>query len=67
MKLTDADRDAMDRYINAVLERYKTGKIDRAQAQADLARALSAAALGNEGEFRRYINTDPSERWKWES
>ena len=32
MRLSDADHDAMDKYLNALLEAYKSGKIELFEA-----------------------------------
>jgi hypothetical protein len=64
MGLSDADHDAMDAYVAGILEAYKAGEIDLLTARSDLVHAISAAALGHERTFKKYIRLAPKERWR---
>jgi hypothetical protein len=45
----------MDRFFDAVLERFRAGERDLMESRGDLAHAFTAACLGNEGEFKAYM------------
>ncbi len=62
MKLSEADHRAMDTYLEAILDAYKSGKIDRLKARADLAHAMTAAAIDNE-DFKNYIRLPTLDKW----
>ena len=64
IKLSTADHKAMNEYLDSVLDGYKDGEIDLSKARADLAHAISAAAIDNEG-FKQYIRLSGSERWNF--
>jgi len=55
MKLSNADCDAMDAFLEAVLNAYRDGRTNLLNARLKLAHAMTAAAKGNKGEFEKYI------------
>jgi hypothetical protein len=55
MRLYKDDCEAMDKYLESILNAYKDGEIDLATARLDLAHAMKAAAEDSEGEFKNYI------------
>ena len=55
MELSDADQVAMGEYLNSVLDAYKNGKIDRNRARWAIAHVMTAAASGDEREFKARI------------
>lgn len=63
LKLSKKDHSAMDDYINTILDAYKSGEISQLQARADLAHAITAAAIDNE-DFKRYIRLDALSKWR---
>jgi hypothetical protein len=63
MKLTSADHQVLDNYIDQVLIAYKEGKLDLSQARHDLAQAITAAAIGNEDVFNKHIRYSVKDRW----
>ena len=64
INLSIGDHKAMNEYLDSVLDAYKAGEIGLSKARADLAHAISAAAMDNEG-FKQYIRLSRSDRWKF--
>lgn len=63
----DLNQKNVDKYINAVLDAFREGKIDQQQALADLAQALTMAAIDNSDDLKPYIlATSIKQRWKIE-
>jgi hypothetical protein len=60
MRLYKDDREALDKYLDSILDAYKDSKIDLVTARLDLAHAMTAAAEDSEGEFKHYIRN----QWK---
>jgi hypothetical protein len=53
------DLDAMDAFLERVLDAYKRGRIDRKAAVSVLAHVIIAAAIDNEREFKSFIRLRP--------
>ena len=53
--LSDAEHYILDRFLSAVLEAYKSGKMNIAEARADLAHAMTAAAIDEQSGFLNHI------------
>jgi hypothetical protein len=54
-QLTDDDHEQMDAFLARVLDAYRTGKIDRSGAIADIAHVIAALDINNIGEVRSYF------------
>lgn len=52
---TNADQEALDNFLGAMLDAYKAGRADRLRVIGILAHAMTAAAIDNQGEFEKYI------------
>ena len=55
-KPTATDHISMDKFLTMVLDAHKASRISGDQAVGELAHILTAAAIGNEAEFRAHIN-----------
>lgn len=62
LNLSTKDHEAMDGYIDAVLNAYREGTITLLQARSDLAHVITAAAIDSE-DFKNYIRISPKDRW----
>ncbi|WP_316394951.1 hypothetical protein [Bradyrhizobium sp. 33ap4] len=47
--------DALDRFLETVLDAYKAGRADRNSCVGAIAQVVTAAAIDNTGEFESYI------------
>lgn len=63
INLSKADHNALDAYLDGVLDAYKAGDIPLSTARSDLAHAFTAAAIDNEG-VKDYIRLDLPEKWR---
>ncbi|WP_374428720.1 hypothetical protein [Tabrizicola sp.] len=63
-KLSDDDHKELDRYLEEILDYYKSGMTMKIAATHEIAEAFAMMAKGNEG-FYKYIRT-PIERRKLE-
>jgi len=54
INLSNDDHDLLDRYLEAVLERYRSGQCELIDARGDIAEAFSLLARGNEN-FRHHM------------
>lgn len=63
MTSREIDHWAIDDYLNAVLNAFKTGTIDIVEARSDLAHAIVAVAIDNKA-FKHYIRRSVQRRWE---
>lgn len=47
LDLSESDHHVLDKYLNAILDAYKFGKVDQLDARAELAHTITAAAKDN--------------------
>lgn len=52
---TKADHAALDRFLEIVLDAYKSGDAGRDSCVGAVAHVMTAAAIDNEAEFNSYI------------
>ncbi len=62
MKMARADKAAMEKYFEGLLDLYKHGKITRDAARNDCIQMLMMAAVDNE-DLKARLNTSPEDRW----
>jgi hypothetical protein len=60
-KPSSADDKAMVQFLELVLDAYKSGRADRGSCAGVLAHVITAAALGNDGEFKAHIRLPEEE------
>lgn len=63
-KLSHKDHRTMDAHLASLLNAYKDGDLELSQARASLAHIITAAAIDNESEFKKYIALSPNEVFK---
>lgn len=63
IELTEADHNAMDAFLEFVLDAYAEGEVSRSSAVAALAHVLTAAARDNHGEVLAWFKPDQYESW----
>lgn len=61
--LSDADHDGLDATLTRILTAYRDGNCDLSEARAALAHMICALAIGNEQEFRVWLEPGPVGRW----
>lgn len=64
--LSDADHDAMDGFLEFVLDAYAKGAVSRTSAVGALAHVLTAAAKDNNSEVLAWFKPAQYERWAQE-
>jgi hypothetical protein len=57
--LSPEDNDLIGAYLDRFLKAYANGSIALDDARGDLAYVISAAVTGNEGEFRKGLESTP--------
>lgn len=66
INLTNEDHNAMDGFLEFVLEAYKDGRVTKLNAVGALAHVLTAAAKDNDGEVMAWFRKEQYERWEQE-
>ncbi|ESQ77066.1 hypothetical protein [Asticcacaulis sp. YBE204] len=60
LTLNDDDIKALNRYIDTLLEAFRSGHIDQYKARADLEHVITAAAA-DDASVLTFVRTEPSE------
>ncbi|MDE0177361.1 MAG: hypothetical protein OXP36_02085 [Gammaproteobacteria bacterium] len=47
LKLSEKDHNELDKFVNAVLDAYRDGRLSQVEARADLMHVVAAAAKDN--------------------
>jgi hypothetical protein len=63
MMLSDADHDRLTTLIYAILDAASARQVSRMEAMAALAHVITAAAIGNEGEVRGWLEPQTVSAW----
>jgi hypothetical protein len=63
MVLSDADHDHLTALIYTILDAVSARQVTRMEAMAAFAHVVTAAAIGNEGEFRGWLEPRTVSAW----
>lgn len=61
--LSDGDHDHLTAMIYAILDAITGRMVSREEAMAAFAHVITAAAIGNEGELRGWLEPETVARW----
>jgi hypothetical protein len=63
IKLSDVDHDHLTVLVNTILDAFAARQVSRLEAMSALAHVITAAAIGNEGELRGWLEPRTVSTW----